>query len=233
MTGALIERLKGPGGYYNIGNVVALTTGLGVQIAAASGGGGDDRPAILEAVRQYFVGSPGATTLTVAISIFFVSGEMYHRAWARGFPPDRRGNWWGDFLSGVAAVLLTLGLAAFGDVVLAVVSGLLLAAGKFGSALVPEDYETPTSNPWPNRFRTAVLLSRVPALAALALELVRLLGSDAAPAGSLIMTAVMLICYLLWARADLDGEGHRDVDQRDQVHLHLARHRRQRRVPTR
>ena len=31
---ALLARMKGPGGYYNIGNVLALTTGLGVQIAA-------------------------------------------------------------------------------------------------------------------------------------------------------------------------------------------------------
>ena len=108
----------------------------------------------------------------MAIAIFFVSGEMYHRAWSRGFPPDRRGNWWGDFLSGVAAVVLTVALAAFGDVLLAVASGLLLAAGKFGSALVPEDYAAPGGNPWPNRFRTAVLASRLPALAALALELV-------------------------------------------------------------
>ena len=106
---------------------------------------------------------------------------MYHRAWSRGFPPDRRGNWWGDFLSGIAALILTVALAAFGDVLLAVASGLLLAAGKFGSALVPEDYAAPDANPWPNRFRTAVLASRLPALAALALELARLLGSDAPP----------------------------------------------------
>ena len=201
---ALFARMKGPGGYYNIGNVLALTTGLGVQIAATSSGGGDEPRAVLEAVRLYFVGSPGATALTVAIAIFFVSGEMYHRAWSRGFPPDRRGNWWGDFLSGIAALILTVALAAFGDILLAIASGLLLAAGKFGSALAPENYAAPDANPWPNRCRTAVLASRLPALAALALELVRQLGSDApAPAGSLVMTAVMLGCYLLWARADL------------------------------
>ena len=82
-------------------------------------------------------------------------------------PADRRGNWWGDFLSGIAALILTVALAAFGDVLLAVASGLLLAAGKFGSALAPEGYAAPGANPWPNRFRTAVLASRLPALAAL------------------------------------------------------------------
>jgi len=201
---ALVARMKGPGGYYNIGNALALTTGLGVQIAAVSGGEGQEPGAILEAARQYLVGSPGATALTVAIVTFFVSGEMYHRAWSRGFPPDQRGNRWGDFLSGVAAVVLTVALAAFGDVLLAFISGLLLAAGKFGSALVPEDYGAPDGNFWPKRFRAVVLASRGPALAALALELVDLLGSEGpAPAGSLVMTAVMLGCYLLWACADL------------------------------
>ena len=203
LGGALVARMKGPGGYYNIGNALALTTGLGVQIAAVSGGG-QEPGAILEAARQYFVGSPGATALTVAIVIFFVSGEMYHRAWSRGFPPDRRANWWGDFLSGVAAVVLTFALAAFGDVLLAAVSGLLLAAGKFGSALVPEDYAAPGRNPWPHRFRTAVLRAGSRRWRRSRSSSPRLLGSDAAaPAGSLVMTAVMLACYLLWARADL------------------------------
>lgn len=200
---ALVARMKGPGGYYNIGNALALTAGLGVQIAAVSGGDGQESGAILQAARLYFVGSSGAAALTIAVAIFVVSGEMYHRAWSRGFPPDRRGNWWGDFLSGVAAVVLTYALAAFGDVLLAAVSGLLLAAGKFGSALVPEDYAAPTVDPWPNRFRTAVLASRVPALAALSLEFTGLLRAGAESAGSLIMTGVMLVCYLLWARADL------------------------------
>lgn len=200
---ALLARLKGPGGYYNMGNAIALTTGLGVQIASASSVGEHGPGAVLAAVRQYFVGSPGATALTLAIGIFFVSGEMYHRAWSRGFPPDRRMNWWGDFLSGVAAIVLTLALAAFGDVLLAVASGLLLSAGKFGSALRPENYNVPGDDPWPNRFRVAVLASRVPALMALAFEFVRLLGADALATGSLVMTSVMLGCYLLWARADL------------------------------
>jgi hypothetical protein len=160
-VGTLAARMKGPGGYYNIGNALALTTGLAVQIAAVSGAG-HERGAVLEAVRQYLFGSPGATALTVAIGIFFVSGEMYHRAWSAGFPPDPRSNWWGDFLSGVAGVVLTIALAAFGDLLLALVSGLLLAGGKFGSALVPEDYTAPAPNRWPNRFRSAVLASRPP-----------------------------------------------------------------------
>ena len=197
---ALRARLRGPGGWYNVGNALALGAGMAVQVAATTGA---EPGAALAAVRQYLIGSPAATALTLATVIFFWSGECYHRAWARGLPPDRRGNRRGDLLSGVAAVVLTYALASFGDLWLALASGLLLAAGKFGSALVPEDYTRPGSSRWPDRFRWAVLASRLPALAALALELARLLGSDAPTAGSLVMTAVMLACYLLWARADM------------------------------
>lgn len=203
-SNALLDRMRGPGGYYNVGNALALGTGLTVQIAMAFGSGQDEPGAVLDAVRSYLVGSPGATALTIAILIFLVSGEMYHRAWSRGFPPDRRCNWWGDLLSGIAAVVLTMALSAFGNILLALASGLLLAAGKFGSALVPENYEAPDANPWPRRFRMAVVASRAPALAALAIELVTLVMSyEAAPPGSTIITPVMLVCYLLWTRADL------------------------------
>ena len=111
-------------------------------------------------------------------------------------------NWWGDVLSGVAAVVLTLALVKIGDTGLAVASGALLALGKFGSAAVPEDYAAPKGNSWPTGFRLAVLASRVPALAMLALVLARQLAAGAPPA-ALPMPAVMLVCYLLWARADV------------------------------
>jgi hypothetical protein len=196
---AIRSRLRGPGGFYNLGNALALAAGLAVQVAGAAGAGD---ASVLAAVRQYLVGSPAASALTLAILVFFVSGEFYHRAWAHGFPPDRRGNWWGDFLSGVAALILTFALAAFGDLLLALASGLLLAAGKFGSALRPEDYATPDGDPWPDRFRWAVVASRAPAILALAVELARGPATDA-PRGAAAMTAVMLVCYLLWTRADL------------------------------
>jgi hypothetical protein len=199
---AFLARIKGPGGYYNIGNSLALSTGLGIQLAAASDAGDSGHGALLAAAQEYFVGSPEAAALTISMVMFFASGEMYHRAWSRGFPPDLRCNRWGDLLSGVGAVVLTVALAAYSEVLLAVTSGILLAGGKFGSAMVPETYGAGSQpSPWPNRFRTAVLLSRVPALAALALELIGLLAASAAPA-RLVMTAVMLFCYVLWTCAD-------------------------------
>ena len=201
---ALIGRMKGPGGLYNAGNVLALATGLGVQIAMANRGRTAGSGTILDAVRTYFIGSPGATALTIAILIFLVSGEMYHRAWSRGAPPDRRLNRCGDLLSAIAAVVLTISLAAFGDILLAIASGLLLAAGKLGSALIPEGDASTGASAWTRRFRLAVVASRVPALASLAIKLLGLVApSGSAPANSLVLTPVMLVCYLLWTRADL------------------------------
>ncbi len=192
----VLARLGGPGGYYNVGNAVALTAGLAVQVAASLDAGGEGMEAVVRAARAYLFGSPGATSLTVSILIFFVSGEMYHRAWARGAPPDERANWWGDVLSGVAAVVLTAALVAFGDAVLALLSGVMLAAGKFGSALVPG------SRASRDAWRLLPLLSRLPALATLALQIVRLAGGGAG-AGEMVMPVVMFGCFLLWLRADL------------------------------
>ena len=201
---ALIGRMKGPGGLYNVGNVLALGTGLGVQIAMATGGETAGSGAILDALRAYFIGSPGATALTFAILIFIASGEMYHRAWSRGAPPNRRLNRHGDLLSAIAAAVLTISLAVFGDILLATASGLLLAAGKLGSALVPEEDASPKAGRWPRRFRLAVVASCVPALVLLAIKLLGLVDSaGTTPADSLVLTPVMLVCYLLWIRADL------------------------------
>jgi len=189
---AIAARLKGPGGYYNIGNAIALTAGLAVQVTRSTGAG---TQTLTDAVRGYFVGSPGATALTVATLVFFLSGEMYHRAWANGFPPDRRANWWGDVLSGIAAIVLTVALVYFGDLLLALLSGALLAFGKFGSAVFPGDRAR-------TRCRYLVLLSRLPALATLALQIGRLVGAEAGP-GALVMPLVMFGCYLIWGCADI------------------------------
>ena len=201
---ALIGRMKGPGGLYNVGNVLALGTGLGVQIAMAAGGETASSGAILDVVRAYFIGSPGATALTFAILIFIASGEMYHRAWSRGAPPNRQLNRHGDLLSAIAAAVLTISLAAFGDILLATASGLLLAIGKLGSALVPEEDASAEADPWPRRFRFAVVASRVPALVLLAIKLPGLAASaGTSSTDNLVLTPVMLVCYMLWTRADL------------------------------
>lgn len=168
---ALLQRMRGPGGLYNVGNAIALSASLTMQVAGSAGSEG-----ALQAVRAYLIGSPGATALSLAILIFFASGEAYFRAWSSGFPPDRRLNRWGDLLSGVGAVVLTAALVAFGDLALALLSGAMLAAGKFGNALLPDGGRRGTV------FRALALWSRVPAVVTLGLQVGRLVEAGVGPA---------------------------------------------------
>ncbi len=190
---ALAARMKGPGGCYNLGNVFALVAGLVVQMISMPDGAANP----LSVAGHYLFGSPGSTTLSAAIFMFLVSGEFYHRAWAGGAPPDARLNHLGDLVSGVASLVLTAALVIFGDIFLAIVSGILLAGGKFGSAFVPD-------GPLSSRFRQAVLFSRFPALAALAVQFLREASTATpdTPLAATAMPAVMILSYLIWARAD-------------------------------
>ena len=188
----LTQRLSGPGGLYNLGNGLGLLGGVSFHVAAASGTG-------WAALSDYFVGSLGATAITVAMLIFFWSGERYHRAWANGAPPDARLNRVGDISSGWGALVLGLGLVLMGHPVLAATSGLLHAAGKFGSALPGSaQLRLPVG---PEFFRKVVVASRLPALAAVVLDASAAAGSGdvqgAAAAGLLVL------CYGLWLKADV------------------------------
>lgn len=206
----LRTRMQGPGGYYNLGNALGLAAGMAFQVIAARGDAG---ASMSEAVREYLIGSPGATALSLAMIMFFVSGEMYHRALATRSEADVMMLRWADFLSGVAALVLAVSLVLFGSLWLALVSTVLLAGGKLGNALSPEGR-------WPVRieflspggttlrrewdlFRVAPLLSRVPAIVAILIEITRLLTVGPPDlALHLAQSAVLLVCYLLWARAD-------------------------------
>ncbi|MER9937628.1 hypothetical protein [Mesorhizobium sp. M0088] len=108
------------------------------------------------ALLDYFVGSIAALSLTLATLVFFWSGEIYCRAWARKPSPDVSLNRLGDMTSGVGAIGLGIALFLFGEPVLAATSGLLHALGKFGSAF--EDGKPLPGWPanWPNPFRSAV-----------------------------------------------------------------------------
>jgi hypothetical protein len=188
----LTQRLSGPGGLYNLGNGLGLLGGVSFHVAAASGTG-------WAALSDYFVGSLGASAITVAMLIFFWSGERYHRAWANGAPPDARLNRVGDISSGWGALVLGMGLVLMGHPVLAATSGLLHAAGKFGSALPGSvQVRLPVG---PEFFRKVVVASRLPALAAVVLEASAATGSGdvqgAAAAGLLVL------CYGLWLKADV------------------------------
>ena len=202
---SLRKRLSGPGGFYNIGNAVGLSVGLFLQIRDAAGEGLSLATSARSA-GAYFVGNSAAVALTVATVVFFWSGEEYYRAWARGFPPSPQRTRRGDLLSGVGAISLGGGLLLLGNPILAATSGLLHAAGKFGSAL---DLSVLDSNGrWApvlrDSFRWAVIVSRLPAMLIALIELGAVFGwSHNRDINSVTMPLTLLICYALWAKADL------------------------------
>lgn len=201
--GALRERLAGPGGLYNIGNALGLSGGLAIAVAAAGGTDGPTFESGFDAVLDYLAGSASSVAITVAMVIFFISGEKYHRAWIRGYPPDPRLNRLGDLLSGYGAITLGIGLALLGEPLLALTAGLLHALGKFGSAL-----EGPVARRLkrlrPDPCRTAVLVSRFPAIALVLATLYAAVGGTAPIEPAEVATsALLLVCYLLWSVADI------------------------------
>lgn len=191
----LAQRLSGPGGLYNLGNGLGLLGGLSFHVATAMAVGITGWTALSD----YFVGSLGATAITVAMLIFFWSGEQYHKAWTHGAPPDARLNRLGDVSSGWGALALGLGLFLMGHPVLAATAGLMHAAGKFGSALPGRvQAQLPFG---PGVFRAVVVASRLPALAAVALQL-----QSAVSVGDVQGVAaagLLLLCYGLWLKADV------------------------------
>lgn len=193
-------RLLGPGGYYNIGNALGLLGGVSLAVAAASGPDGPTLRGGAEAAFDYLAGSGSALCVSLAMLIFFASGEFYHRAWANGFPPAPALNRRGDLWSGYGALALGAGLFLIGQPVLAATAGLLHAFGKFGSALAP----AVAAGGWSRLhlgFRVAVLASRLPALALVLVEIAT------APGGlepmALAAPVLLVVCYLLWLKADL------------------------------
>lgn len=207
LMAATRARLSGPGGYYNIGNGLGLVMGVVIQIATMPQGAEPPADHAVLAAADYFAGSDAALALTLATLIFCWSGEAYHRAWATADAPDPALNRLGDHLSGIGALALGVALFLTGEPVLAATSGLLHAAGKFGSALhltgLASLFRWPAA--WPDPFRSAVLVSRLPALLAAALATAAALP-EALAGGHLAAVAApatLLICYLLWAKADL------------------------------
>lgn len=193
--------MRGPGGLYNAGNLLGLAVGLAIAVAGARGAG------TLAAAEDFVAGSPAAAALTVATAIFFWSGEHYYQAWKNGSPPDPVKNRLGDLSSGLGAVALGIGLAMLASPILAATSGFLHAAGKFGSGLDVERDIVLVGRRVPamTLYRGSVLLSRVPAIC---VALASILGAvEVAPTGDAvrqsILPATMLVCYALWATADI------------------------------
>jgi hypothetical protein len=193
-------RLVGPGGYYNAGNAIGLTMGIVLQVGSVPDGGLGVQAAV-GAMLDYLGGNAGAMALTAATAVFFWSGEAYHRAWANGAPPDEALNRRGDLLSAIGALVLGVALLSLGQVMLAATAGLLHAAGKFGSAW--KWRPLPGWRPdWPDFYRSAVLASRVPALLAALIDLFDVVAAGG-PSTALLTPLTLLVCYVLWSKADL------------------------------
>lgn len=195
----LTARLAGPGGCYNLGNALCLGMSIALPVLAAQDAG----TGVLAAAARSLVGNPGAVTLTLATGLFFWSGEVYHRAWANGAPPDQSLNRRGDLLTGLGCVVFAAAMLGLGQPVL-VAAIALQAAGKFGSAAGCTTLPGWPAG-WPDPFRTAVLVSRVPAIAAAAAQLAPLLSQPAGamPWSELLVPLTLLVSYALWARADI------------------------------
>jgi hypothetical protein len=193
-------RLQGPGGYYNLGNAFGLGMGIALAMESVPAGNGGFEAAA-DAAAAYLVGNPAATALTLATAVFFWSGEMYHRAWANGAPPNPVMNRRGDVSSGLGALILFVALLSLGHVMLAATAGLLHAFGKFGSAWKWRALPGWRAG-WPDCFRTLVLASRVPAILASSIDLAHA-AAGGAPAGAWVMPLTLLVCYGLWCKADL------------------------------
>ncbi|MFP8778561.1 hypothetical protein [Hydrogenophaga sp. RWCD_12] len=186
---ALRLRMAGPGGLYNLGNAFGLVTGLALYLAA--GQGDTDR------WWDYFVGSPAALALTISMVVFYVSGEAYHQAFAGPGAPDLARLRTGDLLSGHGAVMLGVGLLFLGQPLLAATAGALHAIGKYGSVLA-----LPVAR-WATICRGAVVLSRLPAMAATLLALGRVAGELPFLSVAVLTPVTMLVCYGLWLVADV------------------------------
>ncbi len=203
-TQALLARLTGPGGYYNLGNAIGLAAGMTQQVAAALRDQGAEVSA-LAAVWSYLFGSPAATALTVAMAAFFVSGELYFRGCRAARQPDLRLIRMGDLSSGLAALVLLIALAIYGSAWLAVASTILLAAGKFGSAMRPDAQWRVrlTAQTMFDPLRLTVMLSRLIAILAIILTTVELARSPAFILSEAAPQMVLLLCYGLWLRGDM------------------------------
>ena len=198
---AILSRLNGPGGLYNLGNLLGFGAGLFVTFLVATELTNSVSNVLSIGVR-YIAGSPAAVALAIATAIFFWSGEAYHRAWSNGYPPDQKLTQLGDLSSGFGAIALGVGLYLLSNPFLAATSGLLHAAGKFGSAFgVRGELSFLGRKVDAGALcRNIVLISRFPAIIATTADL---FSPKAYDDRAFAFNAVaMLACYVIWAIAD-------------------------------
>ena len=186
----LSARQPSPGFLYNAGNLLGLCVGLAVALVGHGGQSG-------ETLVAYFAGDGSALCLTAATIVFFVSGSVYHCAWQVGGSQRLRLVRSADFLSGLGAILLGASLFLVGQPLLALASATLHSTGKLGSALAGGRREALC-----RLGRRLVLCSRALGLLAGASALAPA-AAGIGPASDMVMPVTLIVCYLLWASADI------------------------------
>lgn len=195
-TSKFQSRLSGPGTLYNIGNILALLSGILVQVASAW-----DQSNIGTAVYLHLMGSPGALWLTGSMLVFLIAGEFYHRAWQGTHLADPRLVQMGDLFSAVAAMALTVALVWLGDTAIALLAGVLLAGGKLGAAILPT-FNFSQAAQTERALRIIVVISRAPSITALAFTIAQGLQKGNM-LEEVVLPSAMIVCFLLWLWADL------------------------------
>jgi hypothetical protein len=188
-------RFPGPGSFYTAGNILGVTVGSGIALAQSAGSS-------THALAQYFAGDGAAIALTAATLGFFVSGQIYNRAWRSSGERRIRLTRIADGLSAVGAIVLGISIAVVASPALALASATFHAISKLGSAVIagrPDAFARRIlrGTRWLTLGSRALGFSACAGGLAVALQ-------TAAPGsgGDAIMSATLLVCYLLWASAD-------------------------------
>lgn len=187
-------RLSGPGGLYNLGNLIALLSGFALSLYGAWG-----QETVFEVLHGYLVGSSGAAALTLALVVFLISGEIYHHAARPNALPTLLP--WADLISGLAAIALTMALLWLGEAMAAWVAGVMLVTGKLGSAALPV-FGMRNWARLARLLRLTVVASRLPSLASLGRGVLTALRGEV-PLEDVLLPSIMILCFLLWLWADL------------------------------
>lgn len=187
-------RLTGPGAIYNAGNVLALVAGIVLSRYDVWG-----QESFAKALYAHLMGSPEAVWLTTAMILFIVSGEIYHRAYQASAQPKLLA--WADFVSGVAAIALTVALVMLGDKTAALLAGCMLSFGKLGSAFLPIFARNGGAR-FDRILRLTVIASRAPSILSLGMAVAPAIWGSI-PMQTALLPLIMIICFLLWLWADL------------------------------
>lgn len=191
------NRTSGPGGLHNIGNLIALFGGFTVFYLSKETTTNDT-----SILWTYLFGSIETSCLTLSMLIFIAGGEAYHQGCGNVEKRNPGLIRLGDFLSGVATIVLAIALVQIGESRLAFIAGCLLAVSKFGTVIFHERSDGSGIASVVSRIlRAMAIISRVPSLAAVSSTIIihAIRGGDLTDT---MLAMVMLVSYLLWLSGD-------------------------------